>query len=192
MAAGPVSRILSAVTGGTVIPLRRTLLYACSDLPGTFTHCWGPEGLARRAGTHRNYSRIRPLFGLAPCGVCHAPVITDGPVRSYRTFSPLPSSCEERRYRLCGTFRPAALTPPSRTLSGTLLCGVRTFLRARRAHPATVRSDCQLPHYSRSVYGSLRRFSGAGRRCRARPGHVRNCDGLVGPSCWLPRRPLRC
>ena len=72
-------------------------------------------------------------------------------MRSYRTFSPLPRSfaqnlgapkilCEwAGRYVFCGTFRP----PPfllrvriklsteragSRTLSGTLLCGVRTFL----------------------------------------------------------------
>jgi hypothetical protein len=33
-----------------------------------------------------------------------------------------------RRYLLCGTSRLAALTPRSRTLSGTLPCGVRTFL----------------------------------------------------------------
>src|SRR5579872_609148 len=30
------------------------------------------------------------LFGLAPCGVCHAPRIAARAVRSYRTFSPLP------------------------------------------------------------------------------------------------------
>src|SRR6266516_7302248 len=30
------------------------------------------------------------LFGLAPCGVCHARSITGAAVRSYRTFSPLP------------------------------------------------------------------------------------------------------
>src|SRR3569832_1515568 len=46
-------------------------------------------------------------------------------------FHPYRGSCEPRRYVLCGTFRPAALTPPSRTLSGTLLCGVRTFLQTR-------------------------------------------------------------
>ncbi len=33
-----------------------------------------------------------------------------------------------RRYVFCGTFRRMGLNPPSRTLSGTLLCGVRTFL----------------------------------------------------------------
>ena len=32
------------------------------------------------------------LFGLAPCGVYHAAVITARAVRSYRTFSPLPQA----------------------------------------------------------------------------------------------------
>ena len=39
------------------------------------------------------------------------------------TLTPLPG-----RYILCGTGRRVDLNPPSRTLSGTLLCGVRTFL----------------------------------------------------------------
>jgi hypothetical protein len=33
------------------------------------------------------------LFGLAPCGVYPALALTRQPVRSYRTFSPLPSLC---------------------------------------------------------------------------------------------------
>jgi hypothetical protein len=57
---------------------------------------------------------------------------------------------DTRRYFLCGTFRRLALTPASRTLSGTLLCGVRTFLQDRLAPlSATVRSDCQHHHYIR-------------------------------------------
>jgi len=35
-------------------------------------------------------ARLPSLFGLAPCGVCPASVVTAGAVRSYRTFSPLP------------------------------------------------------------------------------------------------------
>ena len=35
------------------------------------------------------------LFGLAPCGVYPAVRLTPNAVRSYRTFSPLPSSCDE-------------------------------------------------------------------------------------------------
>jgi hypothetical protein len=73
--------------------------------------------------------RISSLFGLAPCGVYPAPDVTAGAVRSYRTFSPLPASlARDGRYLLCGTGRIAALTPRPRTLSGTLPCGVRTFL----------------------------------------------------------------
>ena len=76
------------------------------------------------------------LFGLAPCGVYPAAVITGRAVRSYRTFSPLPQERADsprrinnlRRFILCCTCRPAALKRPSRTLSGTLPCGVRTFL----------------------------------------------------------------
>ena len=54
----------------------------------------------------------------------------------------------------CGTFRRVALTPPSRTLSGTLLFGVRTFLphslteRERPSGPAANRiiicDECRL------------------------------------------------
>src|SRR5437667_4543819 len=43
------------------------------------------------------------------------------------------------RYVFCGTFRRVTLTSSSRTLSGTLLCGVRTFLPrhlTRRERPS--------------------------------------------------------
>jgi hypothetical protein len=110
-------------------------------------------------------SKIPSLFGLAPCGVCHAPCITARAVRSYRTFSPLPHQSNIsgsaglrllclrvrlkadrlapftylRRYILCGTFRQMGLNPPSRTLSGTPLFGVRTFLSPGRAARETRR-----------------------------------------------------
>ena len=89
MAAGPVSRILSAVSGRTVIPLGHALLRGSSDLPGG---CGAPSRHASPAkpeGLPGNPS----LFGLAPCGVCPARRITAAAVRSYRTFSPLPEPC---------------------------------------------------------------------------------------------------
>jgi serine/threonine protein phosphatase 1 len=47
----------------------------------------------------------RPLFGLAPGGVCQANAVTSAPVRSYRTLSPMPVPFRgHRRYTLCGTF----------------------------------------------------------------------------------------
>jgi hypothetical protein len=89
VAAGPVSRILSAVSGRTVIPLGPALLWGSSDLPGG---CGAPSRHASSAkpeGLPGNPS----LFGLAPCGVCPARRITAAAVRSYRTFSPLPEPC---------------------------------------------------------------------------------------------------
>ncbi len=50
------------------------MLTASSSLPGIQTE---------RAAPH-------PLFGLAPGGVYHATSVSGGPVRSYRTLSPLP------------------------------------------------------------------------------------------------------
>ena len=41
-------------------------------------------------------SRAPSLFGLAPCVVCPARCIATAAVRSYRTFSPLPSSVKTR------------------------------------------------------------------------------------------------
>ena len=63
-----------------------------------------------------------------------------------RTRKAVPRGCPTQwRYVLCGTGRPRALTPASRTLSGTLPCGVRTFLSRNRPKPepaATARSPC--------------------------------------------------
>src|SRR5438105_2753321 len=120
VAAKPVSRILSA------------------GLLRQDGHSSGPRIAARLKRPTRRFdapsrhvlrrTRGPSLFGLAPCGVCPARCITAAAVRSYRTFSPLPVT---RRYVFCGTFRRVNLDPPSRTLSGTLLCGVRTFLPRR-------------------------------------------------------------
>src|SRR5260370_19476269 len=87
-AAGPVSRILSAlrrdghssgprITAGLKRPTRRLWRAEPARVPGK------PEGLPGNPS----------LFGLAPCGVCPARRITAAAVRSYRTFSPLPEPC---------------------------------------------------------------------------------------------------
>ena len=102
---------------------------------------------AHRAGARRPLRRRRPnslpiwscsVWGL-PCVASYQPQ----PVRSYRTFSPLPAPLRAAgwRYVLCCTGRRLALTRASRTLSGTLPCGVRTFLPRQtplRAKPAAI------------------------------------------------------
>ena len=143
-AAGPISRILSALrrdghSSGPRITAR---------LKRPTRRLWRAEP-ARVPGETEASPETPSLFGLAPCGVCPARRITAPAVRSYRTFSPLPEPCGPRRYVFCGTFRrtipPIKARGPSRTLSGTLLCGVRTFLCLATA---TVRSGCQQNHYS--------------------------------------------
>jgi len=63
-----------------------------------------PDKLARRI------CRGDRIFGLARGGVCHAPAVAGGAVRSYRTFSPLPPEVNSRG----GTFSVAlSLTAPS-------------------------------------------------------------------------------
>src|SRR5829696_4292252 len=69
------------------IPLVSPLLARSSDLPGDSD---GPSGPALRLGAS--------LFGLAPCGVLPATRVTTGAVRSYRTFSPLPSGGVRSRF----------------------------------------------------------------------------------------------
>ena len=88
----------------------------------------------------------------------HLFTLTPAPDRpSRRTFRRIfPGMPSERRGSRGGIFSVAlavmrALTPTSRTLSGTLPCGVRTFLprhpRLPRPPAATARSSCQPPVY---------------------------------------------
>ena len=127
---------------GGIIYLGPTLLPASSSLPGT--------QMARAAPC--------PLFGLAPSGVCHATPVTSGPVRSYRTLSPLPvlpkepsAVCSLRHFPSpCG----------ARALPGTLPCGARTFLqrtpegahqRSQLARSLRTRNPARGPDLKQSV-----------------------------------------
>ena len=68
----------------------RSFLWAAHYCEAQATY---PEVVTRRAGTSAGEPARPSLFGLAPCGVCHACRITAAAVRSYRTFSPLPRPC---------------------------------------------------------------------------------------------------
>jgi len=64
-----------------------------SDLPGGYRdrrRLAAPASRARRTASSL-------LFGLSPGGVCRAPTLPPGPVRSYRTFSPLPPPGEPEK-----------------------------------------------------------------------------------------------
>jgi hypothetical protein len=84
-----------------IIPLGDALPRRSSNLPASFGFAILPasrtnldlSALAHRADTlmpDGECGHNSCLFGLAPCGVYHAASLTRCPVRSYRTFSPLP------------------------------------------------------------------------------------------------------
>jgi hypothetical protein len=131
-AGGPVSRILSR----TAIPLDAALLPTfISDLPGGFRFVGEPtKGPRGRAGPARDCRQLgQPAVSLPiwSCSVWGLPCLRAlQPERCALTapFHPYRRTCVRWRYLLCGTSRLCALTRRSRTLSGTLPCGVRTFL----------------------------------------------------------------
>jgi hypothetical protein len=140
-----------------VIPLGaaspRTLI---SDLPGGFGNGSSRRG---RTGQVRNASlalgsRFPPYLVLLRVGFTLPPALQPercaltAPFHPYRTHRPgnrpwarplaLSLDTPGWRYVFCGTGRLCALKRTSRTLSGTLPCGVRTFLpRQPRSRTAT-------------------------------------------------------
>jgi hypothetical protein len=151
----PISRILSRTRkSGDDHSSRRGITDALQQPTRRFRRHLPKQMATRLSAPDRHATaawakpRIPSLFGLAPCGVYPAFDLTAEAVRSYRTFSPLPEvrispKLRERRdcgrYLLCGTGRLQALKPESRTLSGTLSCGVRTFLpRKCQCTPAAI------------------------------------------------------
>ena len=83
-----------------------------------WTSCDLPESLRGNASGF--------LFGLAPGGVYTATLVTDCAVRSYRTFSPLPTILERKQAVYFLLHFPWAHAPQE--LPGTFPYGARTFL----------------------------------------------------------------
>ena len=149
VAAGPVSRILSAgllqqdghssgprITARLKRPTRRL---------------WRAEP-ARVPAKPKLLRKSLPIWSCSVWGLPCPSHYCDGGALLPHLFT-LTSMLPPGRYVFCGTFR--RMNPPkqsldgapSRTLSGTLLCGVRTFLpRLPKMARATVRSGCQLVH----------------------------------------------
>jgi hypothetical protein len=126
MAAGPVSRILSA--------LRRD------------GHSSGPRITAGLKRPTRRLWRTEPardppkriFLPIWSCSVWGLPCplhYCGGGALLPHLFT-LTWALRLGRYVFCGTFRPTGLNRPSRTLSGTLLCGVRTFLPSCDERPS--------------------------------------------------------
>ena len=120
----PDCKPVSVPRKAAIIPLGKALLPSSSNLPGSQT---------QRAAAP-------PLFGLAPRGVYHADRIAAAAVRSYRTFSPLPSA-----HSTAGGIFSVALSVGAglnlspRPLAGAPPYGDRTFLPlASKARPRAI------------------------------------------------------
>src|ERR1700722_9187302 len=127
-----------------VIPLDAALPRTfISDLPGGFDNCSNRLAASGRcaAGVWFLAPASLPIWSCSVWGLpCHSHYWLRGALLphlftlttawgSLLGHISIPKGCPTQwRYILCGTSRPRALTPASRTLSGTLPCGVRTFL----------------------------------------------------------------
>ena len=97
---------------------------------------------------HRREPRLGSQLDLAPDGVCRAPALALGAVRSYRTFSPWPPVA--RRWSESLWHCPSARLPANRPrvspaepeLRGIALCGVRTFLPRQAASDSPPFRSC--------------------------------------------------
>ena len=97
-----------------------TTFARCLEQP---TRTVGPDK-ALRCSRMKRTAAMPSLFGFAPGVVCHAVSVAGYAVRSYRTFSPLPSP-RRRRFVLCGTVPGVA---PAGRYPAPYVDGARTFL----------------------------------------------------------------
>jgi hypothetical protein len=140
-----------------IIPLGDALLRRSSNLPAGFVCLLrGPFSLAHRADTplpHEGSGGVPAYLVLLRVGFTLPRLLPAARCALTAPFHPylLLAACVAwgRRYVLCCTGRTDGLNHPPRTLSGTLPCGVRTFLSRSTAcatrgsdHPAACRFKC--------------------------------------------------
>ncbi len=141
-----------------IIPLRDALLRRFSNLPAGFGFLRAFALRTLRLGASGRYASAAwrvaaeslPIWSCSVWGLpCRACYQSRGALLPHLFTLTPPRLRSVRRYVFCCTGRPDALKHPSRTLSGTLPCGVRTFLPRSTAcaasgsdHPAACRFKC--------------------------------------------------
>jgi hypothetical protein len=116
-----------------IAPTGRSFLWAAHYWAAQATY---PEVVARRAGTRPGRTQNSlPIWSCSVWGLPCPSHYCGGGALLPHLFT-LTSALPPGRYIFCGTFRRPDLNPASRTLSGTLLCGVRTFLPSCNERPS--------------------------------------------------------
>jgi hypothetical protein len=153
-----------------IAPAGRSFLWATHYCGAQATY---PEVVARRAGTRprRGLQPAPDFFPIWSCSVWGLPCPPHhcgGGALLPHLFTLTPAF-PPGRYIFCGTFRRPGLNRASRTLSGTLLCGVRTFL----PHHLTRQERPSGPAANGLIISDFgRRTSGVGKT----PGHGISTD----------------
>ncbi len=167
----------------TAAPPRRSARIKPSSVParrrGRIIYL-GPASLpASRGlpGTRAERATPRPLFGLAPGGVCHAAPVASGPVRSYRTLSPLPVP-----RRAIGGLLSAALSVGSRRPGVTRHPALRSSDFPPAGEPASDPHSCA----PRSPGFQLKRRRRGARKLQARAAGVKKRTNRIGCTAWTP------
>jgi hypothetical protein len=128
-------------------PTRRFRLMACAMHDALHLVAPGRYALSPKRSRQSLPIWSCSVWGL-PCGSTYA-----GPggllphrftLTADRVHGPVARANNLRRFIFCCTGRPAGLNQPSRTLSGTLPCGVRTFLPPSTASRERQRSSGRL------------------------------------------------
>ena len=151
-----------------IIPLGRPLLDGSCDQLGIGSARATPAGPPFRTAS-------RSRTGLAPGGVCRAPLVTEGAVRSYRAVSPLPAASQPPAVCSLLHFPSSHLDWP---LASTLPCGARTFLDGREARRDHLSGSSEKP----ANYTAPNDCVGARELC--------SCDPVAGGFGNPPRVPI--
>ena len=148
-----------------IAPAGRSFLWAAHYCAAQATYPEVVSAPSRHVSSARSARNSLPIWSCSVWGLPCPPHYCGGGALLPHLFT-LTRRSPPGRYVFCGTFRQPGLNPASRTLSGTLLCGVRTFLPV-----STTRSDRPVQLPTASLYAmklpSLGRLivGLAGRQC---------------------------
>jgi hypothetical protein len=186
----PVSRILSGLSSRTIIPLGDALPRRSSNLPAGFGSCFRARNAlhlvapGRYALPPKRSLQSLPIWSCSVWGLPCVPAYAETGALLPHLFTLTSGGLHglgmklrpsvRRRYIFCCTGRLCALKRKSRTLSGTLPCGVRTFLPRQTSLRMKTAAIAQPPAFLSLSHGG---FRGRINQIEARQAHGFDVEG---------------